>query len=349
MNVTDKILNEWSFRCHDGVVDFTDSRKLKVLFEILKPIIGEDIDDDILNALISADPDIKKSVLSFIKKSSSKTAEKTGEDGFYAYLNKHNLTPEYIGGLSDQIFEILSDNDDLDKFNEYRKAPKQLSSLAQTGNIVTILTETGVSQDSVSQILNLVGSEGGRGIGKGEILLALFYGDTKISEGKGDLTSSEGSVEIKGSGARLGDRGTNTSIFSSSDLAKLAIDYEFETVGKGIRIDTLVSYLADEADNADVYKATLDFLRNVFPSIDITQFFPSDAIKSDASMREVLKKIYILNYFTKEGIDRMIYINTSRNAGQYVSFTSDEITEIVNGNLLRIGNFFDYNMNPQLV
>jgi hypothetical protein len=46
MNVIDKILNEWSFRCHDGVVDLNNPKKVKILFEILK----EDIDDDILKA-----------------------------------------------------------------------------------------------------------------------------------------------------------------------------------------------------------------------------------------------------------------------------------------------------------
>jgi hypothetical protein len=35
MNVTDEILNEWSFRCHDGVVDLNDPKKVSVLNEIL--------------------------------------------------------------------------------------------------------------------------------------------------------------------------------------------------------------------------------------------------------------------------------------------------------------------------
>ena len=35
MIVTDEILNEWSFRCHDGVVDLNDPKKLSVLNEIL--------------------------------------------------------------------------------------------------------------------------------------------------------------------------------------------------------------------------------------------------------------------------------------------------------------------------
>jgi hypothetical protein len=35
MKVTDEILNEWSFRCHDGVVDLNDPKKLRILKEIL--------------------------------------------------------------------------------------------------------------------------------------------------------------------------------------------------------------------------------------------------------------------------------------------------------------------------
>jgi hypothetical protein len=35
MVVTDEILNEWSFRCHDGVVDLNNPKKLRILKEIL--------------------------------------------------------------------------------------------------------------------------------------------------------------------------------------------------------------------------------------------------------------------------------------------------------------------------
>jgi len=36
MEVIDKILNEWSFRCHDGIVDMNDPKKIAILNEILK-------------------------------------------------------------------------------------------------------------------------------------------------------------------------------------------------------------------------------------------------------------------------------------------------------------------------
>ena len=41
MTVIDKILLEWSFRCHDGIVDINDPIKLSILNEIL----GFDLDE----------------------------------------------------------------------------------------------------------------------------------------------------------------------------------------------------------------------------------------------------------------------------------------------------------------
>jgi len=41
MNVIDKILEEWSFRCHDGIVDLNDPIKMSILNEI----IGFDLDE----------------------------------------------------------------------------------------------------------------------------------------------------------------------------------------------------------------------------------------------------------------------------------------------------------------
>ena len=35
MKVTDEILNEWSFRCHDGIVDLNNPIKVYILHEIV--------------------------------------------------------------------------------------------------------------------------------------------------------------------------------------------------------------------------------------------------------------------------------------------------------------------------
>jgi hypothetical protein len=51
MKVTDEILNEWSFRCHDGIVDLNDPKKLRILKEILDEngisLLKEDIQEDL--------------------------------------------------------------------------------------------------------------------------------------------------------------------------------------------------------------------------------------------------------------------------------------------------------------
>ena len=51
MKVTDEILNEWSFRCHDGIVDLNDPKKLRILKEILDEngisLLKEDVQEDL--------------------------------------------------------------------------------------------------------------------------------------------------------------------------------------------------------------------------------------------------------------------------------------------------------------
>jgi hypothetical protein len=47
MTVIDKILNEWSFRCHDGVVDMNDPTKVSILNEILKEHNLENLNESV--------------------------------------------------------------------------------------------------------------------------------------------------------------------------------------------------------------------------------------------------------------------------------------------------------------
>ncbi len=343
MTVIEKILNEWAYRCSDGIVDLNDPQKVRILFEIIRPALAEDIDDDILNALISADSDTKSQVLKFIKKSTSKSAEKS-DDGFFKYLDKHNITPDTLDefDVTEKLFEILTNNDDLDKFNSYRKSPNSFSSLGQTGNLVSALADSGVSQDSITQIINLAGTKSGIGIGKAEVALALFLSDVVMSKSKGDLLWDGNYLEVKGSNARLGTRGTNPSLLSSSKLGQLAAEQENDDN----RIDTLIYSLAEELDNKQVYEASADYLKSVFPTADITKYFSVDDLKSPKTIRKALDKIYIDNYTKKEDVKHFIFIDTK--GGNYVSFSPNQIEDVVDNNLVKIGSYTANNMNPQL-
>jgi hypothetical protein len=70
MNVIDKILSEWSYRCHDGIVDMHNPKKVSILKEILVEykILNEDVDDDILNMLSNIDDtNTKEKVLMYLQ------------------------------------------------------------------------------------------------------------------------------------------------------------------------------------------------------------------------------------------------------------------------------------------
>ena len=61
MKVIDKILLEWSYKCHDGIVDLNDPKKVKILQEILKENNITEINlDEVGN--VSYDDVIKKAL-----------------------------------------------------------------------------------------------------------------------------------------------------------------------------------------------------------------------------------------------------------------------------------------------
>lgn len=102
---------------------------------------------------------------------------------------KHSLTDK---GYSDLIYKKFSNDvqrliedipeKDRDAFLEYIQRPTEeqatLSDLNHTGNIFNSLAETGISKDTIMRIFQHTGQdEGGRGVGMGELALALLFGN----------------------------------------------------------------------------------------------------------------------------------------------------------------------------
>ena len=109
MTVIDNILNEWSFRCHDGIVDMNDPTKAKILFEILKPLLKEDIDDDILNTLKrTSDARIKVAngqaeIMRIFGKNKENLQFFNGLDQQLARLGANSDFIDWVGGIDDAI------------------------------------------------------------------------------------------------------------------------------------------------------------------------------------------------------------------------------------------------------
>ncbi len=73
MKVIDKILNEWSFRCHDGIVDLNNPTKLSILHEIIEEY-------EMNEAMLSLNT-IKKRPDQFVNIFYKKTPFKLGAEG----------------------------------------------------------------------------------------------------------------------------------------------------------------------------------------------------------------------------------------------------------------------------
>ena len=342
MNVIDNILLEWSYRCPDGIVDMNDPNKVKILFEILKPLLKEDIDDDILNALIDANSDTKAQVLNFIKKSTSKTVEKNSDEGFYAYLRSKNITDNMIDGVNvpERIHDILIDNNDFDNFNKYRKNPNPFP--GGLDSLSKILVNTNISSKSIFEIINIDGKKKGAGVGKGEIALALFFSDVKKTPGKGDLDWNGDNLEVKSIGARFGgEREVNSSVILGSELGKTAEQYDFNPLK---RLDAVISGLYGEIDSKKLYDIVVDFFKNIYPNADFN-YLSINSLKNITDIRKALNKLYISNYMNSENIQHIILINST---GDYIVFTPEQIEDIVDKNTITINSISGTNLYPQI-
>lgn len=143
MIVTDEILNEWSFRCHDGVVDLNDPKKLRILKEIL--------DENGINLE-------EEESISFEQHLATKNLEaKTKEDIITSLSPEQQQT--IIQNLSDNINDIVS----------------FLNSNEAISSILTVKTEgkSGISLVGPGEIAIIVCSKTGQKItsGFGDVLI----------------------------------------------------------------------------------------------------------------------------------------------------------------------------------
>jgi uncharacterized protein (UPF0216 family) len=143
MIVTDEILNEWSFRCHDGVVDLNDPKKLRILKEIL--------DENGINLE-------EEEAISFEQHLATKNLEAKTKEDLIA-----SLSPEQqqliVQNLSDNINDIVS----------------FLNSNEAISSILTVKTEgkSGISLVGPGEIAIIVCSKTGQKItsGFGDVLI----------------------------------------------------------------------------------------------------------------------------------------------------------------------------------
>jgi len=222
MKVIDEILNEWSFRCHDGIVDMNDPKKVSILKEIL---IEEGIDDDILDATLNLPKDDpsseekKQKALAVLTGISGNEKDKEIErlkqqiDGSKAEKQKkaieiieirkklvdHGLSIPYAY----YVTSVFVSEDKEDDLINYFKNPPKLE--IKDGNNIKNKPKELLKSDSIVDELykQLAGSAKTKGVGKEEFFLVVFYDNVIKDPKEGDIDVDGEKYEVKGVGAMV--------------------------------------------------------------------------------------------------------------------------------------------------
>jgi hypothetical protein len=213
MNVTDKLYTEWAWRTKTGVPDINNPEDKAIFNKLISEITDnkviqeeEEISDEEIVQLIASvrqDREAIDHIRKYIK-------NRPKQNILFQTIKDAEITDSTIegGNAPQQIFNILSDNNDLDEFQTYiEKGSFTFGSLGSSGNFIEKISSKGISSQSIKSILAIGGFERGRGVGKEEVALALFLKDVKIMTGaKGDLNWNGKYLEVKGIAGRLRSR-----------------------------------------------------------------------------------------------------------------------------------------------
>ena len=262
MNIVDKLYTEWAWRTKSGVPDINNPEDKAVLDKLIKELVTEEEQvkaisrEEIVNLIQSIQDD--EEALLYIKRY---ITGRPKQSSFFKVCTDASITDSTIEGAQapKALFGILSDNDDLDNFQGYVNSGQlSFNDLGVTGNLISKLKSSGLSTDSITRIINFGGYEGGRGVGKAEVGLALFIKDVSMmTGGKGDLSWNGKYLEVKGSKGRLGKRDGATE--STGKLFDILEELGYDNFDKP---HEFIAYAATQGDEGEVFNATNNFLLN---------------------------------------------------------------------------------------
>jgi hypothetical protein len=188
-----------------------DPKKVKILFEILKPFLKEDIDDDILGVLSNIDDvNTKEKVLTYLqninkeedKEEISQLKDEVDPKSFKTIYNKIIPYLENKGLPEDKTLALVArfaKDDEEESLIKYYE--KNHSFDVNSDSSILEIPKNELNPDTVDSVYNLMrGSSGTKGVGKEEYFLVAFYNNVKKRE-EGDLTIDGEDYEVKGASA----------------------------------------------------------------------------------------------------------------------------------------------------
>jgi len=359
MEVIDKILNEWSFRCHDGIVDMKDPIKLSVLKEIM---IEEGIDDDIVDAILSLPEDDpkKQKVLAYLQGNEDEKEKeierlKQQIDGSKQEKErKTNKIKEIIKTLTDKnlskstayliVFEFVN-NDKEDDLISYFDNPPKLE--VKDGIDIKAAPLNKLPEDSARILDNLYddlsGAGGTKGIGKEENFLVAFYENIKKLEGKGDIEVDGQKYEVKGvssmvtpSSVSRGSKKNVVDLLANSFLNQLEQPISLEKFKEKERWITTISKLYTEyPDKKEFIDKLQPVLNQKYPSLVINDKILKN---SDEFSKEIAKNL--ITRFDISEDEKILFISPEGKMKVYNN--KSNLMSAIDKGIIAISSFSDF-------
>ena len=283
-----------------------------------------------------------------------------GEVGFFDRLTMKNINDATIDSANapEELYKILSQNDDVKNYDVFDQP--SFSELGKSGNLFNFYEgNSDLNRKTILKLFDFFGTEGGRGVGKGEMAFALLFKDVKMATGAGDLDWGGKYLEVKGTNARLGGRDRAFSGFEKTPLGELAKYYDKSDKN----LVTLTANLSDEEgiDLNDLLKAVIGFENKAHPKGNANKYFTLDIIQDKKLLRKAFLKTYIANYSAQHNVSDFIWWNSEiygkksvepapgepkTKWGTYVIFTPEEANGLVDNGTLITGMPALDNLDP---
>jgi len=337
MDPLDLFFKKYLYKFSKGYPDLNNKNDVMLLEKLLK-VIGidlqeeknrdKDYDSEIMTLLKSIDDEnVKKKVVTYLKK------KDTAEDN-ETYKELENILSEK--GLSSSLIELIflyaTASYQEDKLLEYIKSPT-LEWTNTNGNLKTQIKKAGFTDGFVEKIFTIKPTEGGKGVGFGEVPLVLFFDGKKVKTG--DVQIGSQLIEVKGNGGRFSSgKGTGREGNITSTYQELKEKYpdEYQTNLFGYIKAILTKYPESQ-------KEINEILDGIYPNSNdykITQDSTSD--------KDLLKK-YVASYVKSQ--PPQIYMLISSN-GEYKLYTGEKLIEAIGGEIKFYGNITPSSAYPQL-
>jgi hypothetical protein len=368
MKVIDKILNEWSFRCHDGIVDINDPIKLSILKEIM---IEEGIDDDILDATLNLpkdDPSSEEKKQQVLAILTGTSGEKNKEEEEIKQI-KDEVTPKDFKTIYNKIIPYLEKDkglpdketlalistfvlkDEEEDLINYYKANHKFD-INSDESILNVPINGGLKKDTVEDIYKIFsgGAGGGKGVGKEEYFLVAFYSNVKKEKEKGDLIIDNIKYEIKGNEAMVSPypRGRKEHVYPILDKLIKSVEDSGVSVPKevlekiklgGEKWVSSVTNLGNEyfKDNIGNYLEILqDALREIYKGITLGNVLENGDISDN--LVAICIAQHSIDKYEVDAKEQFIFV--SKSGEIKIIPTKEKLKELIN-NGINIFSFSD--------